>query len=179
MSGRSPAPLEAIDAPRAETLKRKILDRLKDLRRHLDALRAAMATFGEDFDLSAFRQAFDSQEPEDLHRVYAVERGVDLLYNYAAELVSFGLELAELRARGEDTNARRDIDRLATAGVISHERAQRLQRVRELRRLTTHEYPDVTAPRVHESALIVVAELPPFLSAYVAWVKAGFPPEKT
>jgi len=42
----------------------------------------------------------------ELNRVKAVERGVDQLYNYIAELAAFGLELAELRGRRDETNAR-------------------------------------------------------------------------
>jgi len=39
----SPAPLEAHDPDRARALKAKIRDRVSDVRRHLAALRAAMA----------------------------------------------------------------------------------------------------------------------------------------
>lgn len=76
------APLEANDPDRARALKTKIRDRISDVRRHLVALRAAMAEFGEDFDLDAFTAAYDSAEPKELNRVKAVERGVDQLYNY-------------------------------------------------------------------------------------------------
>ena len=93
----APAPLEAHDPDRARALKAKIRDRISDVRRHLVALRAAMAEFGEDFDLDAFQHAYDSDDPILLNRVKAVERGVDQLYNYIAELTAFGLELAEIR----------------------------------------------------------------------------------
>ncbi len=76
------APLEAEDPDRARTLKAKIRDRIGDVRRHLLALRTAMAAFGEDFDLEPFRAAYASEDPHELNRVKAVERGVDQLYNY-------------------------------------------------------------------------------------------------
>jgi hypothetical protein len=98
----APAPLEANDVQRARALKAKIGDRVSDVRRHLLALRAAMAEFGEDFDLDAFRAAYSSQDPVELNRVKAVERGVDQLYNYIAELTAFGLELAQLRGRRDN-----------------------------------------------------------------------------
>jgi hypothetical protein len=63
------APLEASDPQRAQTLKRKVLDRITDVRRHLNALQTAMAGFGEDFDLDVFQAEFDSEEPEELNRV--------------------------------------------------------------------------------------------------------------
>jgi hypothetical protein len=69
--------LEANDPDRAQAFKTKIRDRIGDVRRHLVALRAAMAEFGENFDLDAFTAAYDSEDPKELNRVKAVERGVD------------------------------------------------------------------------------------------------------
>jgi uncharacterized protein YutE (UPF0331/DUF86 family) len=168
------APLEASDPQRAQTLKRKVLDRITDVRRHLNALQAAMAGFGEDFDLDVFQSEFDSEEPEELNRVKAVERGVDQLYNYMVELAAFGLELAGERRRFDENNARRDLDALARIGVISRERAARLQRLREYRRLFVHEYASATATQVHEAARILDDELPAFYRAYGEWVRVGF-----
>jgi len=72
-----PAPLEANDAQRARALRARIRNRVSDVRRHLLALRTAMAEFGEDFELDAFRTAYVSEDPVELNRVKAVERGVD------------------------------------------------------------------------------------------------------
>jgi uncharacterized protein YutE (UPF0331/DUF86 family) len=168
------APLKASDPQRAQTLKRKVLDRITDVRRHLQALQAAMASFGEDFDLDVFQREFDSEDPDELNRVKALERGVDQLYNYMAELTAFGLELAGERDRHDETNARRDLDALARIGVISRERARRLQQLREYRRLLVHEYASATAAQVHEAARILADELPPFYRAYGEWVRTGF-----
>jgi|SRR5581483_6299801 len=170
------APLEASDPDRARTLKHKIRDRVSDVRRHLIALRAAMSEFGEDFDVETFAAAYDSEDPLQLNRVKAVERGVDQLYNYIAELTAFGLELAQLRERDDELNARRDLEALRRAGVISGERARQLQRLRELRRLLVHEYATATAAQVHESARLIVENFPPFYEAYRRWIKRGFAP---
>jgi len=172
-----PAPLEASDPQRARTLKAKIRDRVSDVRRHLLALRTAMADFGDDFELDAFRAAYASEDPVELNRVKAVERGVDQLYNYIAELAAFGLELAKLRGRRDETNARRDLNALRGARVISGELTRRLQRLRELRRMLVHEYAAATADQVHESALIVAANFPAFYDAYLEWIKRGFVPK--
>lgn len=177
-----PAPLEAHDPVRARALKAKIRDRMADVRRHLIALRAAMAEFGEDFDLDAFQAAYGSEDPVELNRVKAVERGVDQLYNYIAELAAFGLELAEVRGRRDDTNARIDVDALARIGVLGAERARRLQRLRELRRSLVHEYATATAEQVHQAARIISAEFVPFYDAYRDWIARGFsaePPRQT
>ncbi len=172
-----PAPLEAHDSNRARALKTGIRDRIADVRRHLIALRAAMAEFGEDFDLDAFKIAYASDDPIELNRVKAVERGVDQLYNYIAELAAFGLELAEIRGRRDETNARHDIDALARIGVLGPERARRLQRLRELRRQLVHEYATATAEQVHEAARIIASEFVPFYDAYRAWIARGFTPQ--
>jgi uncharacterized protein YutE (UPF0331/DUF86 family) len=168
------APLEANDPDRARALKTKIRDRISDVRRHLVALRAGMAEFGEDFDLDVFQAAYDSEDPTQLNRVKAIERGVDQLYNYIAELAGLGLELAEIRTRRQETNARLDLDALSRIGVIGRERTRRLQRLRELRRLLVHEYATATAEQVHEAALIISTEFIPFYDAYRAWIGRGF-----
>jgi hypothetical protein len=175
MTGSPPAaPLEQHDPDRARVLKAKIRDCVTDVRRHLVALRTAMAEFGEDFDLETFRAAYASEDPVLLNRVKAVERGVDQLYNYVVELAAFGLELAEVRPRDADLNARRDLRSLRRIGVIGPERAQRLERLRELRRLLVHEYASETADQVHEAARIIAAEFAPFYDAYRAWIARGF-----
>lgn len=115
--------------------------------------------------------------PVALNRVKAVERGVDQLYNYIAELAAFGLELAEVRARRQETNARADIDALARIGVIGPERARRLQRLRELRRLLVHQRAPATAEQVHEAARIISGELIGFYDAYRDWIARGFSTE--
>lgn len=171
------APLEAHDAERARTLKLRIRERISDVRRHLVALRTAMAEFGDDFDLDTFTIAYGSEDPVELNRVKAVERGADQLYNYIAELAAFGLELAEVRARDDELNARRDLAALSRIGVLGSEQARRLERLRELRRLLVHEYASATAEQVHEAARIVADEFVPFYDAYRRWIARGFSAE--
>jgi hypothetical protein len=79
-------PLEAIDPQRAAVVKRKVLARLTDMARHFRALEAAMAPFGEG---EQFALAAGSDDPTELNRVKAVERGVDQLFNYVAELAGW------------------------------------------------------------------------------------------
>jgi uncharacterized protein YutE (UPF0331/DUF86 family) len=175
MTGPPPAvPLEQHDPDRARALKAKIRDRVTDVRRHLVALRTAMAEFGEDFELERFRAAYASDDPVLLNRVKAVERGVDQLYSYVVELAASGLELAEVRPRDADLNARRDIQSLRRIGVIGPGRAQRLERLRELRRLLVHGYASATADQVHEAARIIADQFVPFYDAYRVWIAHGF-----
>jgi hypothetical protein len=169
-----PTPLDARDPERARALRSKVRDRVSDVSRHFLALRVAMAEFGDDFDLEAFVAAYGSADPAELNRVKAVERGVDQLYNYIAELTAFGLELADLRARDAETNARRDLDALRRHHVISGDLVTRLQRLRELRRLLVHEYATATAEEVHESARIILDSFPRFYDAYRKWIAQSF-----
>lgn len=178
MSPAPPAPLEGIDPERARVLKRKVRDRIADVSRHLHALEAAMAEFGEDFDLEEFKAAEDSGDPQLLNKAKAVERGVDQLYNYVAELTMFGLELAGVNRRGAELNARRDLDSLGSLKVLSSYRVERLQRLRELRRLLVHEYASATAEQIHEAAWIVHDQFASFYRAYGEWIKRGFAAEE-
>jgi uncharacterized protein YutE (UPF0331/DUF86 family) len=109
-----------------------------------------------------------------LKQVKAVERGVDQLYNYIAELAALGLELAEVRTRDDALNACRDLQALHRIGVFGAQRARRLERPRELRRLLVHEYATPTAEQVHEAARLVAGEFHPFHDAYRSLVACGF-----
>jgi uncharacterized protein YutE (UPF0331/DUF86 family) len=57
---------------------------------------------------------------------------------------------------------------------VGRERARRLQRLRELRRLLVHEYATATAEQVHEAARLVADEFVPFYDAYRGWIARGF-----
>lgn len=96
------APLDTVDPERATALKRKVLARLTDIARHYRALDAAMDEFGDGFVRTEFVAASGSDDPSLLNAVKAVERGLDQLFNYLAELGAFGLELAGRRTAEED-----------------------------------------------------------------------------
>jgi len=83
------------------------------------------------------------------------------------------LELAGLRQRGDELNARRDLAALLRIGVLSAVRARRLERLRELRRLLVHDA-TASAEQVHEAARIVANEFVPFYDAYRGWIARGF-----
>jgi uncharacterized protein YutE (UPF0331/DUF86 family) len=94
--------------------------------------------------------------------------------HYVAELTALGLELAEVRRRGDELNARRDLAALRRLGVLGPERVRRLERLRELRRLLVHEYATASAEQIHQAAGIVADEFVPFYDAYRAWIARGF-----
>ncbi len=172
------APLEASDPQRAAVVKRKVLERLTDVARHYRALDAAMAVFGEGFVRDHFALAAASEHPMELNRVKAIERGVDQLFNYVAELGALGLELAELRAPDDESSARGELRTLREIGVIDEQLRDQLTRVASVRNRMVHDYVRVAAMDVHEAARLVHAALPRFVTAYQRWLRAGFPPTR-
>lgn len=161
-------------APRK--LPKAILVRLADLRRHLDALRHAMAGFGNDFDLEFFAAASASDDPDELVRAYAVERPFELLDNYVIELAVAGLVEARIYQPGSAPSSGIAVLRaVRDVGVISAERCTRLERIHRVRTDVQHAYPDVRAHAVHEAAHLLVVELPGFVRDYQGWLrKLGF-----
>jgi uncharacterized protein YutE (UPF0331/DUF86 family) len=131
-----------------------------------------MEAFGDDFSLDAFTAASGSSDPEELARVYAVERPLELLENYVVELAAAGIELAGLRGPGEPASGIRDLRHLQAEGVVSRRRCDRLVRLHEIRNMLVHEYPDLRARTVHEAAGLLVVELPGFLRDYGAWLRS-------
>ena len=168
------APLDASDPQRAVVVKRKVLERLTDVARHYRALEAAMAAFGEGFVRDQFARAAASDDPTELNRVKAIERGLDQLFNYLAELAALGLELAELRAPDDDPNARRDLKGLREIGVIDEQIRDQLTRVASVRNRMVHDYVGVGALDVHEATRLIHGALPRFVTAYQQWLQAGF-----
>ena len=169
------APLDATDRDRATALKRKVLARLTDAARHYRALEAAMAEFGEGFPREGFIEATGSEDPVQLNRVKAAERGLDQLFNYIAEFGALGLELAGLRAPDAEANARADLRRLRDIGVIEPALCDQLVRVAGIRNRMVHDYVVVSGSDVHEAVRLLAGALPPYIAAYQAWLKAGFP----
>ena len=135
-----------------------------------------MGDFGEDFDLDVFTAAYASEDPVELNRVKAVERGVEQLSEFIAGLTAFGLELAGLRGRREEIDTPAELNSLVSAGVLSARLARRLKRLYDLQRMLIDEH--ASAEHVHESAVIVAETLADFYDAYGAWVKQGFAPSR-
>lgn len=160
------APLEASDPQRAAIVKRKVLERLADVARHYRALDVAMASFGEGFARDRFTGAAASEDPTELNRVKAVERGLDQLFNYLAELGALGLELAELRAPDDEPGARGDLRKLREIGVIDEQLRDQLTRVAGIRNRMVHDYVGVAALDVHQAVRLLHAALPRFVTAY-------------
>ena len=81
-----------------------IVRHLEDLPRQYAALEHAMASFGSDFDLPRFKEAYNTSDDMDAYnRVQAVERALGRVQNYVGELAEAGVKLAAL-PRPADTH---------------------------------------------------------------------------
>lgn len=163
----SPAP----SPDRVRVLRRKIQHRLLNMERHRDALEHTLAEIDEEGGREAFVEAASSDEPRSLARVYMLERPFEVVQNYLAELVRFGLELAGLTDRSEPLNAPRDFARLRDAGVISQEQCERLIDLQRARNAIAHEYGEAEPEEAYDAAQSLIAALPTFMSAYGPWLK--------
>src|SRR5436305_7084445 len=72
-----------------------VVRHLEDLPRQYAALEHAMASFGVDFDLQQFKEAYNTSEDMDAYnRVQAVERALGRVQNYVGELAEAAVNLA-------------------------------------------------------------------------------------
>lgn len=149
----------------------RIARRLQRMPGERTALQLAMGDFGEDFDVAAWREAYDSMDPIDMNRVRQVTAGYAELVNHCTELVRAAVSLAELRPRDRRLDAPGDYRALARDGGISKERAQELIRLNTVRNHLAHIYIDVDAGEAHAAVLKLLEELPGFVKDFTAWLE--------
>lgn len=153
-------------------LPRSIAVRLADLRRHYGALLHAMGAFGEDFAPEELAAAARSDDPDELARLYSVERPFELLDNYVVELAAAGLVAAGTLAPGEEPSSGIEaLRKLHDEGVISRQRCKRLEQIHRARSALQHRYPDMQTHALHEAVHAIAAELPGFLADYARWLR--------
>lgn len=131
-----------------------------------------MGAFGDDFSREELAAAAVSEDPDELARVYAVERPFELLDNYIVELAGASLVAAGVIAPGEEPSSGIEtLRRLRDEGVISQQRCGRLERIHRARSELQHRYPDVQSHALHEAVELLAAELPGFLADYARWLR--------
>lgn len=135
-----------------------------------------MGTFGEDFDLRAFKRAFDMTDDMDAYnRAQALERALSRVQNFLAELAENGAKLAELPVRTHQSAAEQAFVALREAGVLDGQLCARLVDAQRARSRIEHVYLDVTAGEVHRAAKLVHEIAPQFMSRYVDWIEPYLP----
>lgn len=144
--------------------------RLRDIPRHLRALRSLLAVV----DADRFAVSSADVDPDVLARdVYPLERAYEILANYTAELARIALESAGI----EPESGPRDLRRLAKEGALGEARAERLVPILQERNALAHEYPDLRARKVYDAATLLERELGPFVRELTMWLVSR-PPDR-
>jgi uncharacterized protein YutE (UPF0331/DUF86 family) len=154
--------------------RRDIARHLADFPRQYAALERAMAAFDGDFDLRAFKEAFDTMDDMDAYnRVQAVERALGRVQNFVADLAQAGVKLAQLPRAPEThgSNAHQAFAALREAKVIDGELCRRLTRAQDARSMIEHGYIETSAGRVHQAAELVHDTALDFIGRYRRWVE--------
>ncbi len=135
-----------------------------------EQLLVAMEGFGPSFAENEFLAAAHSRNAHERNRVASVERLYEVLVNWLHELAA--RSLAEGQRLGVvDKSPGHHWERLAALGVISHESASRLQRVKELRDILGHAYPPANWRTLREGVLVLVDELDRYLVGFERWAR--------
>lgn len=154
-------------------LRKEIIERLGDFERQYLALETAMEAFGVDFELVAFRRAFETRtEIEAYNRAQTVEHAVTRVQGFVAELAIRGVKLAELPLpKGDEGQAERAFTSLAKAKVIEAPLSRRLKKAQRARNRIAHGYVELPAGQVHATALLVREAALEFIGPFRRWIE--------
>lgn len=132
-----------------------------------------MASFGADFDLHSFKEAYNTTEDMDAYnRVQAVERALGRVQNYVAELAEAGVKLAALPrpTNRHGSPAQQAFEAMRDAKVISGGLCRRLVQAQNARTRIEHSYVQTPAGDVHGAAILVHDAARDFMGSYRAWI---------
>jgi hypothetical protein len=168
MADRTPRKVEA------QRWCRDVVRYLGDFPRQYAALENAMGAFGDDFDLTEFKRAFDT--PDDMeayNRVQAVERAVGRVQNYVAELAEAGAKLAQLPRPplgGQRSRAEQVFEALREGGIIDRALCRRLVQAQAAWTRIEHSHVQTPAGDVHRATKLVRDAARQFIGAYRTWI---------
>ncbi len=154
--------------------RREIVELLADFPRQHMALETAMSAFGEGFEFSSFKLAYDTETDMDAYnRVQAVERALGRVQNYVADLSIASVKLAglDLSATDRSASAPRAFAALKGAGVIGAALCRRLVRAQKARTMIEHSYVKVPAGSAHRAAELVRESSREFIGRYRVWIE--------
>lgn len=156
----------------SKRLQSEIVERLEGLPEEILALESAMEEFGEGFDLSEFKRAFERKDGvKAYNRVQAVERAFSRVQNYVVELAERGARLAQLELPNtHEANSTRAFDALRDAGVIDATLCRNLKRAQRARSDVEHDYPGMKAGRLHAAIELGLPSARKFIRPYSAWL---------
>ncbi len=153
-------------------LRKEIIAHLEDFPYQLEALEAAMDTFGSNFDLKEFKRSFERKNgAEGYLRVQALERSFTRVQNYIAQLSESGALLARLELpKIHAGTAARSFEALKSAGVIDASTCRRLKQSQLTRSAVEHEYVQMKAGRLHKAIVLLADTARDFIGRYTAWI---------
>jgi len=154
--------------------RREVTELLADFPRQYAALETAMSAFGDDFDLVAFKAAYETETDMDAYnRVQAVERGLGRVQNYVADLSIAGAKLADLDLSPSDHDAlaARAFNALKENGAIGGELSRKLVRAQKARTMIEHSYAAVPAGTAHRATELVHTCAREFIARYRTWIE--------
>jgi uncharacterized protein YutE (UPF0331/DUF86 family) len=157
-----------VTEPHASKGQRRLNTILQETPFAREQLLVAMEGFGPGFAENEFVAAALSPDARERNRVAVVERQYEVLLNWLHELAARGLAEGQ-RLGVVDKSPGHPWERLAALGVISHESASRLQRVKELRDILGHAYPPANWRTLHDGVLVLVDELDRYVSGFARW----------
>lgn len=158
-------------SPDERRLPRRIAERLRDVRLHWETLEWATSQIGEGFPRDVFVAAASSVDPAERAKVFAIERGYEVLVNTMNQLAQAALVDFNLRNPGEEFSANSAYRDLQRQGVVARERGERLIELNRTRNDLQHDYPIVRADRLYDAVSVLLEEFGPFMRDYSRWVQ--------
>jgi hypothetical protein len=145
--------------------------KLERLSAQRNALRKAMNQFGGGFDANAWKQAFDSPDPDDINRVFTVTGGYLALVNNTVEAVRAGVKLTGLKSSPGMPGVPGIIDAIRVDGGFTSRQAETFTELYRTRNRLQHSSPDIQADEVHRQVRRLLRHLPRFVESYLAWLE--------
>ncbi len=126
--------------------------------------------FGADFDPDAWRQAFDSDEPEDVNSVAPVVGAFERIVNGLVEAARSGLVASgQARPLGTPETVQSDLERIRDDGGLTDEQLALLVDLSRTRNELQHAYIEVTADHARTAITRLKANLPAIVKALNGW----------
>ncbi|HTW43530.1 MAG TPA: hypothetical protein VMD79_14585 [Solirubrobacteraceae bacterium] len=145
--------------------------KLERLATQRTALRRAMEQFGKNFDVNKWARGFDSPDPDDINRVFAVTGGYLALVNNTAEAIRAGAKLVGLEPTPGMAGISGLLDAIRADGGLTNRQAETFAELYRTRNRLQHSSPDIEADEVHRQVRLLLRHLPRFVESYLAWLQ--------
>ncbi len=138
----------------------------------MEQLETAVSAFRPDFDLRAFKTAWDSEDSEERNRAMLVRSNMDDLHNLCQSLIGLSVRVAQdLGAIAADRKTPA-ADQLKAQRLYSEEAEQVIREITDLRNRSQHEYWMLRPADVHAAVNHQRQRLPAFIAGIGAWVES-------